>query len=112
MIRRPPRSTLFPYTTLFRSQDVEHHAVLVHRAPEVMQRAVDPQVRLIQVPGVARPRPSPTQLGGEVGPKPEAPLPDALVSDVDAALGEDEFHVAQAQAEDMVESDSVADDAG
>src|SRR5687767_15228975 len=23
MIRRPPRSTLFPYTTLFRSQDVE-----------------------------------------------------------------------------------------
>src|SRR2546422_11469333 len=25
MIRRPPRSTLFPYTTLFRSQ-VRHHA--------------------------------------------------------------------------------------
>src|SRR2546430_8615792 len=24
MIRRPPRSTLFPYTTLFRSLDVDH----------------------------------------------------------------------------------------
>src|SRR2546430_4960835 len=24
MIRRPPRSTLFPYTTLFRSDDVSH----------------------------------------------------------------------------------------
>src|SRR3712207_8420064 len=24
MIRRPPRSTLFPYTTLFRSSDEEH----------------------------------------------------------------------------------------
>src|SRR5689334_23796546 len=24
LIRRPPRSTLFPYTTLFRSQDPEH----------------------------------------------------------------------------------------
>src|SRR3712207_9097454 len=24
MIRRPPRSTLFPYTTLFRSQDTGH----------------------------------------------------------------------------------------
>src|SRR3712207_6986000 len=24
MIRRPPRSTLFPYTTLFRSHDPEH----------------------------------------------------------------------------------------
>src|SRR5258708_28494832 len=29
MIRRPPRSTLFPYTTLFRSRrDVEHGAEL------------------------------------------------------------------------------------
>src|SRR5262245_63426898 len=27
MIRRPPRSTLFPYTTLFRSQ----HATRIHR---------------------------------------------------------------------------------
>src|SRR5258707_10654994 len=25
MIRRPPRSTLFPYTTLFRSQEMEPH---------------------------------------------------------------------------------------
>src|SRR3712207_7378378 len=24
MIRRPPRSTLFPYTTLFRSRDIGH----------------------------------------------------------------------------------------
>src|SRR2546426_653651 len=27
MIRRPPRSTLFPYTTLFRSVHVDEHAV-------------------------------------------------------------------------------------
>src|SRR2546422_6812255 len=30
MIRRPPRSTLFPYTTLFRSH--EGHLSLIHRA--------------------------------------------------------------------------------
>src|SRR2546426_3267849 len=36
MIRRPPRSTLFPYTTLFRSQVRAHH----HRvAPRERQRA-------------------------------------------------------------------------
>src|SRR2546430_3574097 len=30
MIRRPPRSTLFPYTTLFRSElDLGHHAELI-----------------------------------------------------------------------------------
>src|SRR2546429_6453795 len=30
MIRRPPRSTLFPYTTLFRSHDVGEPNVLIH----------------------------------------------------------------------------------
>src|SRR3712207_7789757 len=29
MIRRPPRSTLFPYTTLFRSEDVTRRALRV-----------------------------------------------------------------------------------
>src|SRR3712207_7374590 len=30
MIRRPPRSTLFPYTTLFRSREVVEVALLGH----------------------------------------------------------------------------------
>src|SRR5436190_7754653 len=29
MIRRPPRSTLFPYTTLFRSRDWMNHAAVL-----------------------------------------------------------------------------------
>src|SRR5436309_12081265 len=33
MIRRPPRSTLFPYTTLFRSQEAEIDAPGARRAP-------------------------------------------------------------------------------
>src|SRR2546426_2479648 len=32
MIRRPPRSTLFPYTTLFRSVHVDHHALWIDPA--------------------------------------------------------------------------------
>src|SRR5258708_26067098 len=31
MIRRPPRSTLFPYTTLFRSLHTEHFDKLAHK---------------------------------------------------------------------------------
>src|SRR5258707_7452157 len=31
MIRRPPRSTLFPYTTLFRSQSVEDPQIALDR---------------------------------------------------------------------------------
>src|SRR3712207_6892769 len=36
MIRRPPRSTLFPYTTLFRSHPPEHAAA------EVLEGLFDP----------------------------------------------------------------------
>src|SRR2546430_12960385 len=32
MIRRPPRSTLFPYTTLFRSQ---LHRIMLNRIPQL-----------------------------------------------------------------------------
>src|SRR2546422_6408594 len=35
MIRRPPRSTLFPYTTLFRSQNVPQRGHAVVRSPAV-----------------------------------------------------------------------------
>src|SRR3712207_7006125 len=34
MIRRPPRSTLFPYTTLFRSEDVRARDAAVHHVPD------------------------------------------------------------------------------
>src|SRR3712207_7963737 len=48
MIRRPPRSTLFPYTTLFRSADrhagAQHHCHPQHRREQVEQ-PVDPMPR-------------------------------------------------------------------
>src|SRR3712207_7828971 len=37
MIRRPPRSTLFPYTTLFRSSAVLRSSMLQLAAPEGMR---------------------------------------------------------------------------
>src|SRR5256885_9866858 len=36
MIRRPPRSTLFPYTTLFRSKFDPDRAPFIHRAFELV----------------------------------------------------------------------------
>src|SRR5258708_13782112 len=47
MIRRPPRSTLFPYTTLFRSLDVRGRELLRDLAHEA-QRA---SLALALVPG-------------------------------------------------------------
>src|SRR5258708_24543029 len=50
MIRRPPRSTLFPYTTLFRSentcvQNARHMAGQVQRPGQVHRSAEIPQTR-------------------------------------------------------------------
>src|SRR3712207_1972393 len=44
MIRRPPRSTLFPYTTLFRSQPVVGEPKLVRRARRENHRVRDEEV--------------------------------------------------------------------
>src|SRR3712207_8877390 len=45
MIRRPPRSTLFPYTTLFRSQSDEKELDL-HPVKDALERAYDARVTL------------------------------------------------------------------
>src|SRR5256885_4342890 len=42
MIRRPPRSTLFPYTTLFRSQIGNHLILLINLAMNPVNYARDP----------------------------------------------------------------------
>src|SRR5258708_28821022 len=44
MIRRPPRSTLFPYTTLFRSQRDELGRTIVARRP-ALEEGADALVR-------------------------------------------------------------------
>src|SRR3989454_7044372 len=53
MIRRPPRSTLFPYTTLFRSLDVCDEVVVnVGRSDDGTRELVaglgDPRVRILE----------------------------------------------------------------
>src|SRR2546421_5063545 len=50
MIRRPPRSTLFPYTTLFRSQRAEH----LHTRGEVQEVADEKHAQQVER-RVARP---------------------------------------------------------
>src|SRR2546430_13618226 len=62
MIRRPPRSTLFPYTTLFRShwrQDVTlsgHNILTMGIWYEAMMRWLGPARRVMAMTNVAVPR--------------------------------------------------------
>src|SRR3712207_7838282 len=50
MIRRPPRSTLFPYTTLFRSRAERHRSGGAFRA---VADGVGPELAAVQRPDVA-----------------------------------------------------------
>src|SRR5256885_7776654 len=61
MIRRPPRSTLFPYTTLFRSLMLlgvatKNSILLVDYAHQLIEQGVDRSTALIQA-GKTRLRP-------------------------------------------------------
>src|SRR3712207_7796709 len=51
MIRRPPRSTLFPYTTLFRSKgpDSRRARVLMADTEAICEAAQRPTMRLVAV---------------------------------------------------------------
>src|SRR5687767_15208710 len=58
MLRRPPRSTLFPYTTLFRSGAPDHAIGQRQRDHAEARRPVVRPIRLRRVPepGATRPR--------------------------------------------------------
>src|SRR3712207_4299563 len=78
MIRRPPRSTLFPYTTLFRSDHAGATGVLVRRFPELRvyvsevgaPHLVDPS-RLLASAGRLYGEENMDWLWGEVAPVPQ-----------------------------------------
>src|SRR3989449_3062967 len=53
MIRRPPRSTLFPYTTLFRSPDHQERRWL-ERASAAAQRIRDIVARMARITRIER----------------------------------------------------------
>jgi hypothetical protein len=89
-------------------QNIQDVAVLVDGAPEIVLPALDPDE--IHVPLVARTPPA--QPVREVLPEAIAPLPDRLVRDFHTALGQDQFDLAQAQAEAVVEPDRLVDDIG
>src|SRR2546430_16677767 len=66
MIRRPPRSTLFPYTTLFRS---ELEVLALHGAAQLL-----PQIEQLD-----------PRVGRGVGARRRVALPDVLTRPVEAA---------------------------
>src|SRR2546430_6546420 len=82
MIRRPPRSTLFPYTTLFRSAD-HHHGVGL--------RGVDGLYRILHLDRVA--------LDGAEGGDLQAALRHRDLSALETGLARSEEHTSELQSQ-------------
>jgi hypothetical protein len=101
------RGFLVPLTLY---EDIEDIVVLIHRAPEVVPFAMNCQKDLVQVPFVARARPSAPQPIGVVLATLPTPLADGFMGHRDTAFQQQFLHVAVAQGEARVEPDPVADD--
>ena len=83
--------------------------MLIDRAPEVMQFAPDADEHLIEVPFFTWLRTAPFQFFGEYLTETQAPLADALVSDDNAASGQDRLDITQTEGEAVIQLDRVLD---
>src|SRR3989449_6418472 len=73
MIRRPPRSTLFPYTTLFRSRGAERGGVERGRRQAAEVAHATAQERRLRPVGSVSPGPAEAEAGGGRPPPPRPP---------------------------------------
>ena len=74
-----------------------------HHAPRILLLAVNANKCLIKVPLVARLGPAPLHLVRELPVEAQSPCADGLVADHDAACGQDQLDVTQAEAKLMIE---------
>jgi hypothetical protein len=94
------------------NEDVEHNAILIHGAPEIMLHALDTDEDLVHVPLVAGSWPAASQAVGETRGEFLAPASHRLVGNDDTAFSQDQLDIAQAEAEHVIQPDGVADDLG
>ena len=111
-----PRSAVFLHDPLEKLQRrslvplrsdhcLQNLALMIDGAPEIAELAVDLHKHLVQMPTPLRIAaharyPLLSDLGGEHRTKPVPPKPDGLIADVDPALGQEIFDVAQRQLPD------------
>jgi len=91
-------------------QNIEDIAVLVDSSPYVNLAALDLHEHLVQIPEIAQAAFSALQPAGVLTSELPTPQPNRLIADGDAALGQQILDTAEAQAEAVVQPDSVADD--
>ena len=93
-------------------ENIESMAVLIHRAPPIMPRAVDGENDLIEMPCSTRLWAAPPQLVGLLLAKSPTPLADGLIGHDEPTSAQERFHVTIAETAPAIQPDTVADDLG
>ncbi len=93
-------------------ENIDDITILVDCTPEILALALDRHEDLVQVPSVAQPTLPTLQTTSVLRTELEAPKPDRLVGNRDAALRQQILNVPKAHTESMVKPYGVADDLG
>ena len=106
--QQAPEETLGGFgIATFLHQDVEHNAILIHGAPEIMLHTLEPDEHFIHVPLVAGSRSPAAQAIGKGVAELPAPAPNCLIRHDYATLRQKQLDVAQAKAEHVALSMAV-----
>ena len=101
--RRGPVSTTL-------DQDFEDLALVVDGTPQIHVLARNPHDHFVEMPAIARSRTAPSQAPSDRRSEFEHPTANALVGEVEAALGKQFFDIAITQGEAEVQPHGVLDD--
>jgi hypothetical protein len=91
-------------------ENIDHVTIFVDGTPEILSVASDRNEDLVQVPRVTQPTLTPLRSASIFRAELEAPKPDRLVGNRDAALGEKVFYIPKAETEAVVEPYGMTDD--
>ena len=76
------------------NQDFEDLALMIDRAPQIHMPAGDPDDHFVEMPSIARSRTAPAQRLSDRRSEFEHPTADALIGDVEPALGKQLLDIA------------------
>jgi hypothetical protein len=91
-------------------ENINHVTILVDSPPQILSLTLDIHEQFIQVPCVRQATLSSPESPGVFNTKLPTPLSDGFVADDDPTLCQEVFHISEAQAESVVEPNSMADD--
>src|SRR5271166_3524946 len=91
---------------------VEHNALLIHGAPQMVLHSLDPDEHFVEVPFVSWPGPAAAQTAGKCLAELLAPAPDRLIGSDNASFSQEQLDIPQAEVEHVIQPDGLADDLG